>query len=170
MIPILRARYQLIVVATMSLLTACADRPADPLAPPALAPTAAVMLGTWSYASPPRAAGDTPSLDAGLRVTLILDTALDSTFSGAVGAWFAGDVGLPPGTFGPVHGAVEPSGLVRLVIPLQRTGVPPITLVGRLLADTLTVAASHQGLEPGPFGAGAVFARRQVPVNVASTP
>jgi len=157
----------LLMVSAIGCDNSHAVEPVGPLSP---APAAAVMLGTWSYASPPWAPGDTPSLNAGLHVTLILDSALGTTFHGAVGAWFAGDVGLPPGTFGPIDGTVEPSGLVSLVIPLQQTGVPPITVVGRLLADTLTVDASYHGADPGPFGTGAVFARQQVAVNVASTP
>jgi hypothetical protein len=128
------------------------------------------MLGAWSYAPAPRAPGETPSLNAGVHVTLLVDIAAGSNFGGTVAFWFAGDVGLPPDTFGPIDGAVEGSGLVSLVIPIRSTGVPPITLVGRVVGDTLTVDASHRGVDPGPFGAGEVFARQQAPVNVESTP
>lgn len=141
-------------------LLAC-DR-SQPVGPSAT-PAAAVMLGTWSYAAPPPLPTEMPSLNTGLHVTLMVHAAEGSTFRGAVGAWFVGDVGLPPGTFGPVEGTVEAGGRVTVVIPIQRTGVPPLTLAGRVAGDTIIVVRSQLGVEPGPFPPGAVFARRSAP-------
>jgi hypothetical protein len=141
------------------LIAACGeDTAVDPVAPAAPAPAAAVMLGAWSYANPARAPSDAPSLNVGLLVTLTIDSADGSNFHGTV-IWFAGDVGAPPGTFGPVAGTVGPRGHVTLVIPVQRAATAPLVLVARVVADTLTVDHSSQGTEAGPFATGDVFVR-----------
>lgn len=156
----MRARLILVVLATL-VATACGDRQApDVVGPPQLSPAAAAMLGTWRYDSPPRAPAETPSLNVGVHVTLSIDIAEGSTFRGTVGAWWAGDVGLPPGTFGPIDGTVERDGAVLLVIPFQDPGVPALTISGRVAGDTLIVELSRQGAAPGPFATGVVFARR----------
>ena len=147
-----------------SLLALACDQAAggDPVGPLPVAPAAAVMLGTWRYDFSPRAPAETPSLNAGVHVTLSVDVAEGATFRGTVVAWFAGDVGLPPGTFGPIEGTVESNDGVMLVIPFRHPGVPPLTISGRVSGDTLTVDLSRQGGSPGPFATGAVFARRAV--------
>ena len=63
-------------------------------APTAL-PPAAAMLGDWSYASAP-VARDRPSLDAGLLVTIAVESVDAMHYRGRVTRWFAGDVGVAP--------------------------------------------------------------------------
>ncbi len=66
-------------------------------APTAL-PPAAAMLGEWNYSSAP-VAYDRPSLNAGLLVTIVVESSDGMHFRGRITRWFAGDVGVSPDVF-----------------------------------------------------------------------
>jgi hypothetical protein len=118
-----------------------------------------VILGEWRYASPP-VVREAPSLNTGLRVTIIIE-ALDGTeFRGRVGLWFAGDVGARPNAFGPVSGTLDHTGAVTMRIPFTAPDASAITIVGTVVGDVLTVAESRLGADPGPFPSGEFFERR----------
>lgn len=123
---------------------------------------AAAMLGTWSYASAP-VPREEPSLNAGLHVTIAIDSVDGSQFRGRVTLWFAGDVGLSPEAFGPVAGSVDGDTRVTLVIPSAAAGGPTLTMLATLAPNILTVLESRLGGEPGPFPVGARFERTHPP-------
>lgn len=119
---------------------------------------AAAMVGEWTHTSAPRAR-ESPSLNAGLTVTIVIDSADGAHFRGRVTLWFAGDVGLSPEAFGPVAGSVDGEGGVTLVIPSAASGGPPLTVLATIAPSALTVLESRLGGEPGPFPPGARFER-----------
>ena len=126
-------------------------------APPS---AAAVMLGEWSYASP-QALRESPVLNTGLHVQIRIDSLDGMRFSGHVTEWFAGDVGISPTAFGRVSGTVDGSNGVAMVIPREPTTSRPVTVMGEVADDVLTVRDCHAGTEPGPFAAGSAFRRLQ---------
>ena len=121
-------------------------------------PRAAAMLGQWTYASP-AVIRTPPALNAGLHVTLLVESASADRFSGRVLQWFAGDVGISPAAFGTVTGTVDDDGGVTLRIPRTAPGASALTTTGILERDVLTVNESWTGTEPGPFLAGGHFER-----------
>jgi len=131
-------------------LGACAASINDPVAP------SLVMLGEWSYVSP-HVASAAPTLNAGLRVQIGIDSLDGMHFSGHVTLWFAGDVGIPPTAFGRVSGTVDGGNGVTLVIP--RANEHALMIMGELAGDVLTVVECHAGTEPGPFAARTAFRR-----------
>lgn len=132
------------------LLTGCG-------APTAL-PPAAAMLGAWSYNSAP-VSPDRPSLNAGIHVSLAVDSVEGKEFSGRVTLWFAGDVGIAPDAFGPLSGSVDGAGGVTLLIRWAAAGQPTLRITGVLADDMLTVHESWFGTAPGPFPPGEYFRR-----------
>jgi hypothetical protein len=117
----------------------------------------ASLLGRWEYVAPPRAGP--PTRRAGLLVTLELNSAAGTDFSGRVARWFAGDVGVSPAAFGAVSGRID-GATVTLAIPFASAAAPQVDVRARLIAaDTLQIASSRRGNEPGPFAAGARFVR-----------
>jgi hypothetical protein len=147
-------RLHLADLALAALVSAGCNNPIAP-APP---PPAAVMLGEWSYVSP-AVVCDAPSLNAGLHVTIAIDSLDGMRFWGRVVLWFAGDVGISPGRFAPVTGSVDRSGGVRVLIAFADPGASSVTIVGVLAGDTLTVSESWLGAEAGPFPTGGCFDR-----------
>lgn len=134
----------------------CAVRCSDPVG--STRPPASVMLGEWSYTSV-LPVPDQPSLNAGLQVTLAIDSADGMAFQGRVTRWFAGDVGISLDVFGPVTGSVDRSGGFALVFALTPTDLQPIAVSGALGRDVLTISDSWEGTEPGPFPPGGSFLR-----------
>ena len=126
-------------------------------APTAL-PPAAAMLGEWNYSSAP-VASDRPSLNAGLLVTIAVESCDAVHFRGCITRWFAGDVGVSPDVFGPVTGSMDGNDRVTVLIPRSAPGGPTLAMVGVLSADVLTVLESRIGSEPGPFAVGGRFQR-----------
>lgn len=119
---------------------------------------AATMIGVWTLASQPRPSGGEPSLNAGLRITLTIDSAEGDRFGGVVTTWFAGDVGVLPETFGRIEGRVAHERVI-LAIPVRSAGVTSLIVDARLTGDSLSVVSSSQGAKPGPLATGAVFLR-----------
>src|SRR5881296_2852332 len=91
-------------------LAACDAEATAPSAP------AAVMLGRWQYATL-ATSRERPSLNAGLQVTLAIDSVQKTDFGGHVERWFAGDVGISPDAFGPIVGKIAAGDQVVLTIP-----------------------------------------------------
>ncbi len=135
-------------------LCACAE------APTALAPaeSSGPILGEWNYASALRVP-EAPSLNTGLRVTIVIDSLDTLQFRGRVTFWFAGDVGFPPSAFGPVTGSLDEDGGVTIWIPFAAPGVATITIAGTVAGDVLTVHESRLGANAGPFPSGGCFER-----------
>jgi Tol biopolymer transport system component len=118
-----------------------------------------VILGEWSYASvlPPP---EPPSLNTGLRVTIVINHIDGTALHGRVALWFAGDVGLPPTAFGPVTGTIDDAGMVSLHIPRTAVDAAPITIAGTVNGRHLTIRESRLGeAVPGPFPSGGCFER-----------
>jgi hypothetical protein len=124
---------------------------------PTAPPPAATMLGAWNYNS--GLGVDRPSLNAGLHVTLTVDSVAGMACFGRVTRWLAGDVGIGPGAFGPLTGSVDVLGAVNLRIPWAGPDLPALTVIGVLDGDLLTVSESWFGTAPGPFPAGSLFER-----------
>jgi hypothetical protein len=136
-------------------LGACAEGPTALPSPDSLG----VILGEWRYASA-LVVRDTPSLNTGLRVTIVIDSLDTMQFRGRVTFWFAGDVGLPPDAFGPVTGSLDEDGAVTMRITFATPGAPAITILGTVAGDVLTVRESWLGANnPGPFPSGGYFER-----------
>ncbi|MEX2155922.1 MAG: hypothetical protein WD773_03670 [Gemmatimonadales bacterium] len=136
------------------LVTACAEAPTGP----ETQPPAAVMLGEWTYRNQVVSA-DPPSLNGGLFVAIVIDSANGMTFRGRVALWFAGDVGMPPGTFGAVTGQFDELDAVTVRIPLSNPDASAITIRGTVAENVLTVRECRFGSAPGPFPVGAHFHR-----------
>ena len=136
-------------------ITACAVPTASHVAP------AAVMLGEWTYARAPSAQPDFRSLNAGLLVSIAIDSATGMRFWGHVARWFAGDVGIPPNRFGPVSGTIDSAYGVTLRIEPAAAPAQTLRIEGDVDGDILTVQASWAGVEPGPFPRGCTFQRLQ---------
>ena len=132
------------------LLGAC-TAPAAPL-------PAAAMLGEWNSSSAP-VASDRPSLNAGLLVTIAVESCDAVHFRGRITRWFAGDVGIAPDVFGPVTGSMDGNDQVTVRISRTAPGEPTLAIVGVLSGDVLTVLESHIEAAPGPFPAGGRFRR-----------
>jgi hypothetical protein len=148
-----RLRREVLLSFATVLLGACSQGPT------ALAPRdLGVILGEWSYASAP-AVREAPSLNTGLRVTIVLDSLDAMQFRGRVALWFAGDVGARPDAFGPVTGSLDEAGAVTIRIPFTAPGASAITIVGSVAGDVLTVRESLMGPNPGPFPSGGCFER-----------
>ena len=137
-----------------AVLSACAE---GPTALP-LPESSGVILGEWSYASALKVPA-APSLNTGLRVTIVIDSLDTMQFRGRVTFWFAGDVGFPPNAFGPVTGSLDEDGGVTMWIPFTAPGASTITVVGTVAGDVLTVSESLLGANPGPFPSGECFER-----------
>lgn len=135
-------------------LSACAEGPTA-LPPP---DSLGVILGEWSYASVLEVR-EAPSLNTGLRVTIVIDTLDTMQFRGRVAFWFAGDVGVSLDVFGSVTGSLDEGGAVTMRIPFSAPDAPAITLVGTVAGDVLTVRESLLGTDPGPFPSGGCFER-----------
>ena len=116
------------------------------------------MVGGWRYAQPTPTSGS-PSLSAGFRVEIDIDSIAGMRFSGRVVFWFAGDVGVPLEAFGGVTGHIDEALRVSLEIPLTDPSVPASRLGGELSGDRLVVQGSWCGDEAGPFPAGSAFVR-----------
>ena len=128
---------------------------------PPSAPETSPILGEWSYASRV-AATEAPILNAGLRVTIVIDDIDGTVLRGRVAKWFAGDVGIAPNAFGPVTGAIDAAGVVSLRIPRTAVGSAPITIIGTVDGRLLTIHESWLGEAfPGPFPTGGTFERAQ---------
>lgn len=138
---------------TWALALAACD--AEATAPPA---PADLMLGRWQYAALPRGT-DSVSLNAGLLVTLAIDSVDGADFRGGVDQWCAGDVCYWPGAFGPVVGRMGTGDLVNLTIPMVWLGAPTFRISGAVAGSVLTVSESWTGDAPGPFPVGAEFVR-----------
>jgi len=138
--------------AIVALLGACSE---DPTALPL---GGLDILGEWNYASAPRCA-EPPCLNAGLHVTIVIESLDAMQFRGHVAWWFSGDVGTPPAAFGPVTGTVDSDGAVTMRIPFTALAASPITLTGTVTGDVLTVHESLRGPDPGPFLRGESFER-----------
>jgi hypothetical protein len=146
--------------------TASPASPAPPAPQAVAAPGAAdepgaALLGRWEYVAPPRPAPARPALHGGVRVALEFDSAAGTRAFGRVTLWFAGDLGLGPGMFDVVDGAVAPDGAAHLTIPFARSTSAPLTVEGMLAGDTLRITASRQGVDEGPLAPTAVFVRRE---------
>jgi len=126
-------------------------------APTAL-PPAAAMLGEWNYSSAP-VAYDRPSLNAGLLVTIVVESSDGMHFRGRITRWFAGDVGVSPDVFGPVTGSMDGNDRVTVLIPRMAAGAPTLAISGVLSGDVLTVLESRLEAAPGPFPAASRFER-----------
>ena len=133
-------------------LAACRTEATAPAA------VAAVMLGRWQYATP-ATSRDGPSLNAGLQVTLAIDSVDNADFRGRVERWFSGDVGISPDVFGSIAGTMVTSQQVVLTIPLARAGAPTLKIVGVVTNDVLTVSECWMAEQPGPFAVGAELVR-----------
>ncbi len=122
---------------------------------------AGALLGRWEYVSGPASKRAAPGLNAGLQLSLEIDSAVGKRFSGRVARWFSGDVGVRTGNFGRVTGQIS-GAVVRLTIPFARSNAAPIVIEARRVAsDTLRIVTASRGAEPGPFGAGAMLVRRR---------
>lgn len=142
------------LLATALVVSACAEA-TSPRSP------ARAILGQWTYASRV-AVTEAPTLNTGLRVTLVIDHVDGTALRGRVALWFAGDVGLPPTAFGPVTGTIDDAGMVFLHIPRTAAGAAPITIVGTVNGRLLTIRESWLGeAVPGPFPSGGCFERSQ---------
>jgi hypothetical protein len=119
---------------------------------------AAVMLGEWSYAAP-HTISDAPVLNAGLRVSVMVDSVKGMRFWGHVTLWFAGDVGTSLSTFGRVWGQIDDGSGVMLEIPRQSPVQVAVMVVGELAGDVLTVHDCYSGADSGPFASGTAFER-----------
>jgi hypothetical protein len=118
-------------------------RTATPLGP------SASLVGLWEYIHAPRTARTTPSLNAGLQVSLEIDSATPDHFSGSVARWFAGDVGVKPSNFGRVTGRIDGSA-ITLTIPFAHSNAAPIAITARRVADdTLEIVTASRTVEPG---------------------
>ena len=135
-------------------LGACAEGPTALLPVDSLG----AIRGEWNYASAP-VVREVPSLNTGLRVTIVIDSLDTMQFGGRVTFWFAGDVGFPPSAFGPVTGSLDEDGEVTMWIPLAAPGASTITIVGTVAGDVLTVRESQLGTNSGPFPSGGCFER-----------
>lgn len=127
----------------------------DPEAPGA---AAAVMLGEWRYGRPADA-GELPSLNAGVFVTIAIDSASGNRFVGRVTGWFVGDFGLSLDRFGPVTGTIENRHDVTLRIAPPAAEMAAHTIRGEVDADVLIVLESWVGANVGPFPNGGRFVR-----------
>lgn len=143
--------YPAVAVAVAAAM-ACADPSASS------PPPAALMLGEWRYASV-AATRDTPTLNSGVHVTIVVDSVDGTRFHGRVTEWFTGDVGVSLDAFGPVTGSVDGDGAVMVAIDRAAPAAATLTIVGTVAGDTLTVRASWLGADPGPFPAGTWFER-----------
>ena len=152
----LRGRWlrQVFMPLAAVVLGACAEGPTS--LPPQ--DTSGVILGVWNYASALKVP-EAPSLNTGLRVTIVIESHDAMQFRGRVTFWFAGDVGVPPSAFGPVTGSLYEASAVTMLIPFTAPGVTAITIVGTVSGDVLTVRESWLGASPGPFAAGGCFER-----------
>ena len=119
---------------------------------------AAVMLGEWSYAAPHRIS-DPPVLNAGLHVSVMVDSTEGMRFWGHVTLWFAGDVGTSLSAFGRVWGQIDDGRGVMLEIPRASPGQAAVRVLGELAGDVLTVHGCSSGAAAGPFAIGAAFER-----------
>jgi hypothetical protein len=146
--------HGLFVAMTALLASACAEATTAPDTP------AAVMLGEWRYARAAPAA-EPPSLNAGLFVTIAIDSAAGSRFTGRVTAWFAGDVGISVDAFGPVTGSLDETDRVMLLIAARTGELPAHTVIGQIEDDVITVLECWVGPEAnvGPFPVGGRFQR-----------
>jgi len=149
-----RSRREGLLSFAAAVLGACAEGPIA--APPV---DSFGIIGEWRYASVPPIREE-PSLNTGLRVTIVIESLDGTQFRGRVGLWFAGDVGARPDAFGPVTGSLDGAGGVMIWIPLTAPGASAITIVGTVVGDVLTVAESRLGADPGPFPSGGCFERR----------
>ncbi len=147
-------------LAACGLALACGHR----APPPGPQSRGTAMFGRWEYVAPPlRPPARAPTLNAGLQVTLEIDSAAGPLFYGRVARWFAGDAGVSPEVFGPVTGTVGER-LVQFTIAFVRAGASPI-IVGASFAgaDTLRIETASRGNDPGPFapgsGGGGMFVR-----------
>ena len=114
-------------------LCACTEGPTPLTTPDPLGPT----LGEWNYASALKVP-EAPSLNTGLRVTIVIHSLDTGQFRGRVAFWFAGDVGVPPSAFGPVTGSLDQDSAVTMRIPFNAPDAPAITIVGTVAGDVLT--------------------------------
>ena len=119
---------------------------------------AAVMLGEWSYAAPNRS-GESPTLNTGLHVVVMIDSVEDRRFWGRVTLWFAGDVGISPSAFGRVAGRIAEHNGVTLEIPRHSRGQSAVMVVAELAGDVLTIHDCYSGADSGPFASGTTFER-----------
>lgn len=134
------------------LMGACGKEAAGPQA------LAAVMIGEWRYARP-APLSEVPTLNAGLFVTIAVDSAVSSRFWGRVTSWFVGDMGLPLDRFGPVTGDVDDAHGVTLRIASNTTAMSAHTVRGQVNEDILVVLESWAGVNVGPFPVGGLFQR-----------
>lgn len=136
-------------------LCACNHTPVTPVSP------AAIMLGEWSYHAPSQRP-DTPTLNAGVRVSVVIDS-LDATrFWGRVTLWFAGDVGVAPSTFGRVSGSIADRSGVTIRIPREPADDHPLMIIGEVSGDVLTVLDCRAGADTGPFAPQSLFIRKEI--------
>lgn len=122
-------------------------------------PTVPSVVGEWTYARAPApsAPATSPSLNAGLWVTIAVDSAVGERFWGHVARWFAGDYGIPLDRFGPVTGTIDSmNGVILRIAPAMVEGV---TIQARLDVDFLIVDASWTTSAAGPFPQGCMFQR-----------
>lgn len=124
----------------------------------------ALMLGEWTHSRRPSTQSDTPSLNAGFSVSIVIDSARDMRFWGHVALWFVGDVGLPASRFGLVTGTIDSVYAVFLrIAPGSTPGWTggALTIEGEVEGDLLSVHGSWVGVDRGPFPPGCRFQRLQ---------
>ncbi len=142
-----------------ALVTACADPSGS-----SDQSLGALMLGEWTHSRNLSTWSDAPSLNGGLSVSIVIDSARDMRFWGHVARWFVGDVGLPATRFGLVSGTIDSAYAVVLRIP---PGSTPgwtggaLTIEGEVEGDLLSVHSSWAGVDQGPFPPGCRFQRLQ---------
>lgn len=134
------------------LIWACGETPVAPQSP------AAAMLGEWRY-SHRAPVSEHPSLNAGLFVTIAIDSAAGTGFAGRVIEWFVGDFAVPPDRFGPVTGVVNEYHAVSFRIGGRKTDTASQTVNGRIEGDVIVVLESRFGPNVGPFPNGGRFQR-----------
>ena len=137
------------------LVTACGDSNG-----PSHQALAAMMIGEWTHSRRSSAPAETPVLNAGFFVSIVIDSARETRFWGRVTQWIIGDVGLPANRFGPVSGTLDSAyGVVLRIEAGSAQGAPAFRIDGEVLEDQLIVHASWTEAGPGPFPLGCRFQR-----------
>jgi len=121
---------------------------------------AAQMVGEWTHARPPSASPQAPSLNAGIFVSIAIDSARGMQFWGRVTRWIVGDVGLSANRFGLVTGTLDAAyGVVLQIEPGSSPIAATFRIEGELRGDLLVVSSSWTDAAPGPFPVGCRFQR-----------
>jgi len=100
----------------------------------------------------PSVPAEPPSRNAGLAVSIAIDSATGMRFWGHVARWFVADVGLPATRFGPVSGNIDST--YAAVLRIQGRQIAALQIEGQVDVDPLAVHPPWTGVEPGPFPSG----------------